>query len=95
MFGVWVTSYRCTSDICNEFIIFYFFLAFPLCFQFGAVVVIGWEMTIYTQSESEEQVELCAVIQSGMLAVTIQAINIRLVDGTAVPGNSLIFYKQL
>ena len=90
-----VTSYRCTSDICKEFIIFDFFFAFPLCFQFGAVVVIGWEMTIYTQSESEGQVQLCAMIQSGMLAVTIPAINIRLVGGTAVAGNSLIFYKQL
>ena len=66
-----------------------------MCFQFGAEVVIGWEMTIYTQSESEEQVELCAVIQSGRLAVTIPAINIQLVDGTAVAGNSLFFYKQL
>ena len=95
MFGVWVTSNRCNLDICNEFIIFDFFFAFHLCLQFGAVVVIGWEMTIYTQSETEEQVELCALIQSGMLAVTIPAINIRLVDGTALAGNSLIFYKQL
>ena len=54
-----------------------------------------WEKTIYTQSESEEQFELCAVIQSGILAVTIPAINIRLVDDRAVAGKSLFFYKQL
>ena len=66
-----------------------------MCFHLCTEVVIGWEMTIYTHSESEELVELCAVIQSGMLAVTITAINIRLVDDRAVAGNSLFFYKQL
>ena len=53
------------------------------------------EITIYTQSESEEQVELCVMIQSGILAVMIPAINIRLVDGSAVAGDSLFFCKQL
>ena len=71
------------------------FFGFPVCFQFGTGVVIGWEMTVYTQSEPEEQVELCAVIQSGMLAIMIPAINIRLVDGTAVAGNSLFFNMRL
>ena len=52
-------------------------------------------MILYTQSESGVQVEICAVVQSGMLAVTIPAINIRLVDGSAVAGNSLFFYKQI
>ena len=78
-------------DICNEFTIFVFIFGFPVCFQFGTEVVIGWEMTIYTQSESEEQIELCAVIQSGILAVVVPAINIRLVDGTAVAGNSFFY----
>ena len=62
-----------------------------MCFQFGAEVVIGWERIIYNQSESEEQVELCAVIQSGILAVTVPAINIQLIDGTAVAGNSFFY----
>ena len=66
-----------------------------MCFHLCTEVVIGWEMTIYTQVESEEQVELCAVIQSGMLAVTIPAINIRLLDSIAAAGKSLFFHKQL
>ena len=95
MFGLWFTSNRCTFYICNQYTVFVFFFRFPVCFQYGAEVVIGREITIYTQSESEEQVQLCAVSQSGILAVMIPAINIRFVNGSAVTGDSLFFYKQL
>ena len=51
-------------------------------------------MTIYSQSESAGPVELCAVILSGTLAVAIPAINIGLVDGSAVAGTVFLLLSS-